>query len=323
MRGKEILNKKEYGLLIRLMNKHNNLFIKPGSENLIFAHVCDRTLWYHKVEEQLRTAWLTEGRGSLGCLPTLYDRTSIYRARIALEKRGVLSFKKTGATNRAPLIVRIELPGIVRIFRDVFSRLMAIDDTAFSVVSGLQTIVTKVEKHWNKMSWPVYRITLLKEAMVKLDTVFERGKEKSDGALKKRNQKREAVAIEDIKPNWLPGMMKNYCGEAGARYVESLLTLKERKMMLGSARNFLTYCKMDEIDPRELLHDVCRWWHMMQPGLKSFETGKNVMLPRAVSFMSFFRYRREIVDWLAEPENKKDRYNVVILNKKRGERLAV
>ena len=147
-------------------------------------------------------------------------------------------------------------------------------------------------------------------------------REKSEAANARRQEKMRQADPEQVKPGWVFEMMRQFSSELGVRYIGTTLESKKDKGRLqGSARNFLAYCKEQDINPRDLLYDVCDHWNLFRSVLTD-DKGRPLELSGAVNFDQFFVFRKQIVMWLAENKGKENirtsRWEVVYVEASNG-----
>jgi hypothetical protein len=320
MLGGKVLSPYEWSLLSKLVIGHSWLLAKQGGEMILLSHLAMRTLPYRKFQERFHPKFLLTGRLQFPTFPCGIDRTWLYRARCSLQDASVVFFERTGNLPTDPLNSIINAPGITNGFLQLASLFIDYDYHAESLVGELGTMKGKLDLHWEKNGWPVAEVSMVKEKQESLIDAVEKGKEKALNARERRKKRRETASLSEMRPGWITEYMKEYCEDVGAAYAELLTTEKERARIRGSAKNFLTYCKKDGVDPKELLYNVCKHWNRFRSGALEREDGTTILLPRSVSFEQFFIYRKHILDWLAiHKDDPIEKCEVVFIKDHRAE----
>ena len=133
-----------------------------------------------------------------------------------------------------------------------------------------------------------------------MDEKLPRGLTKSREASAKWKAIRQE---EELSVRGIIDQMQEYCDELDVRF-HDVWTAKE----FGCARNWLSYCRKAQVDPRKRLYEVCRFWPYFKRGALFRDTGKRIVLPDTVSFSKYFCYRREIESWIIINRDKPARF---------------
>jgi len=278
----DVLEPTEWTLLQKAVLSNMQFLAASQIEMSVLSVALSRTILYKKFEETIpfRQFW----RGALGhaCFGVRCHRASLWRARDALVSRGILWIKDD--------VVRLNAVGLVNIvIRILESGVDLLDEDPSPVLKTLRSIEEKLAALWRRRSWDLIPVKVREEQMGLIeDEVMEarkRSKEAKDKNLKKREEREMKVA-------WIRGLMQEYCNEYGNVFLDSW-TAKD----YGSAKNWLDYCKKEGVRPADVLRDVCRLWQEFAGRLKN-ERGERIQLSENVSFTKFFKYRREIADWI-------------------------
>jgi hypothetical protein len=115
-----------------------------------------------------------------------------------------------------------------------------------------------------------------------------------------------------FKPDDVFQYCRDSCARHDVRYAEPFKDDKNKRQGYHNAKTFLGWLREKDRDPRPMLDEVCRYWPRMEYSLKKVEGGKDIILPPSMSFMDFFRYRKEILIWIAEHRGEKPKYEVEI-----------
>jgi hypothetical protein len=296
---KNWLTEPEWFYLFRLLLHASAIFAPGPAEREVFVAIGLRTILCYRVETKLTPPYFVHGDLRVGWFPSIYSRQAVHQSLQKLKSRNVLSIRKGGATS----IIRIELPGML-------SLLSGIRRTQKSMLVHLRE---KAISFWGSQQWETLDLRMEKETMARLNELnVEEIKERGREHLRAKAMKRRLAPADDVKPSWVFHFIRETCADMNVKYAETLPTMKERQQAKGSARNFLLYCREDGLDPRQIIHDVCFHWHLMRSGELMTAEGKPILLSSVISFMDFFRYRREILKWIGENKDAKPKYEVNI-----------
>ena len=125
-------------------------------------------------------------------------------------------------------------------------------------------------------------------------SAIKRGKERSRQQVVKRLEKSFNIDSGEWEQKHLRNYIR-YLGHENGLHVNAMWTGKTK----GSARNFLKYCTEADEDPKELMELVIKNWPKFVEGaIKSIATGKVIRFSRSFEFDEFFKFRKEILDWV-------------------------
>jgi hypothetical protein len=314
MRSDVDLSSQEWSTLLRLIYTHPWLFVRSGREAKLFLYLIGRTLWFHKFEERYAPRYVLRGRLAMLALPLGVAPTHLRLAKRRLEKAGLFFFEKAGSAGwQDPWICRVNAPGIVKALRAVVSRMLEYDCAAQYALDQLSSIQKKVDFLWIQEGWEERRVRMVDEERKKVEDMMEVAREQSAASRQKRKVTRDRAEPDQVRPGYILEYMQDSCAELGIKHSEPMTTAKDRAILGRSAKNFVAYCKAADVHPKELIHDVCRKWYVFRAGQLKRPDGSEIMLPEAVSFTNFFRYREPIVDWLAIHKDDAPRHKVDIV----------
>jgi hypothetical protein len=89
--------------------------------------------------------------------------------------------------------------------------------------------------------------------------------------------------------------LRRVCRECNVAYEAP--GISEDLAALKCARTFLSECRGSEVDPLQLVQTLARSWKHFRGGVLT-EAGRQIYLPTSISFLHFFRFRKEIIRWL-------------------------
>jgi hypothetical protein len=138
---------------------------------------------------------------------------------------------------------------------------------------------------------------------MKLDYVVRPGREHSNG-VRRRDEDSLAVpggSIEPLDGRRLLATLRRICHENGVTF-EPLLTENEIKAAGLAAEALLQECMAAGIDTRDLLQTLARNWGRLRAGVLRDDAGRQVFLPGPVCFLSFYRWRQGIIEWLEDQQ---------------------
>lgn len=280
------------------------------TETDLLSFIVARTLRFNKIADLYRLEWLLHGKLSLGLLPFTVTRQAIWKARKALEERNVLVFARKGKGVSGLLSVCINLPGIARYFEPIFKaqkplQLLPEDRRAARQnVEFCQMIAEKSSQIWRAMNLEPVEV----KTMASMQALIEEGYEKSRAAREKfkdRQQKRVSLFVKkkaQLSASWVFQTMEDICDELGLTYFDGLNSDKEWKMARGSARNFLSYCQRDGKNPYDVLYSVVENWTKFNHKVLTMKNGEPALFSNVVDFMTFFRYRDQIMQFILQQE---------------------
>lgn len=292
------LSREEWLYLFRLGLSAGAIFAPSPTELETLNRIFLKTIWFHKYEESLLLPSFTRGDMRVAWFPSRFPRQSVHRAVQRLVSRNVLSMRRTGRA-RSEYRIRVESAAMLSCL-----------DALYPKQDMLRTLRMKVAEMWSANNWEIPDIKLERAMGTTIEEQVKGVPEKSRDNLKRQHLKKMAAPSDSVKPSWVFQMMKALCSELDIRYIEILPTAKEKAQAMGSARNFLNYCKEAGLSPQQVIADVCTHWHRMQSGNLTTIEGKSIRLPSSVSFMDFFRFRREIMRWLADNKDSTPKYEV-------------
>jgi hypothetical protein len=91
--------------------------------------------------------------------------------------------------------------------------------------------------------------------------------------------------------------LRRICHENGVTF-EPLLTEKEIQAAGLAAEALLIECKAARIDASDLVHTLAKNWSRLRAGVLRDNAGRQIYLPPAVCFLSFYVHRKQIMEWL-------------------------
>lgn len=244
----------------------------------IFQVIFSKTIDYNKFEASIPISIFLNGDPENLIPPVRAKRKEdFYRVRKKMVSLGLIRI--TGD------VYRINLPGFLKSILDDFG---VVDDPE-SRLEKLRGIRQSIIKYWQEKKWEV------DELGGNLDDNVSETFSKSRAHRKKRKEKQDE---KPMKGGWIQDFMRRKCEEYGVPYFDTW-TVKDK----GCAANWIKYCEAENVNPREVLAEVCRRWAAIQFCIKD-SRGNTVPLKASPNFPEFFKYRREIGTWLATAGEK-------------------
>lgn len=280
-----LLSSLEWNVLYEKVVGAVDLFTAPGSERDVFRFLVRKTLRFHKYSEWLSTGSFLNTSIQAGFIGLGYDRSTVYRARCSLRKRNVVLWKSTSDV-RERIEHLLNMPEIVRVLVGLAGR----DGT----IQQLEVSRRKILDDYDGIDWYGPVDILLNEAVImRMEEAMKNGVEKSEKAKRRRIDKRDSKTAKDASVGLVMALMREYCNDYGVPFYDEW-TSRDK----GSVRNWLKYCQDGGVDFKEILKDTCRLWPKFRAGVLTGPNGNSVVLPHAVSFLYFFKYRREVGAWI-------------------------
>jgi hypothetical protein len=257
-------------------------YIVSGRQLELLTFICDTSVKYGRIVTTLQPRQFRFCHGADLGFPHWHPR-EIQKRRRQLKALNLIHYTYDPNNRGSPVEYIVNVGGIGLLLREVFSL-----------------------GNWRGKDWRRLEDTLLSydytaeefgEIDMEIDEAIKTGFSQSKKGMERRKAKKMVRLMRpaDIRP-W----MMDCCDEYEVKYRDEGWGEDDKtgnKKVWGSAKNFLTYCKRSDVDPRELLRNVCRWWGFFQTTMKR-EDNKEIHLPPTVSFWKFFQYRWEIESWL-------------------------
>ena len=254
------------------------------TERDVWNFLLNRTLRFGKFTVKLIAEDFRRGMPKIGIEGISRSRDSIWRARNALRGRNMILYDLPKARWKS-VEYTVNALGFKSLWDEHLARTGEIDCKAYSyVVEAIRNIKSHVAF---KGGVPAVKLT---------DDLVTDEKKRWEANDKEKSDKRLGRPLQAA---WVIDYLNGVCKDIGLPYAHEG-TAKER----GCINNFMKYCKLDGTDPRAILFRVAvNWLDMRQSQLRR-EDDTPILLPNALNFFTYFRYRREIAAWLANKENQ-------------------
>jgi hypothetical protein len=288
----------------RLLLLHAGHLASTHGEHVVLTHVAGRTIQFHKLSELFRTEWLVSGHKKLAIPPSGLNRQAVWRSRRSLTERGVLLFTRRGYDGDSALTVHFNLPGTARYIGSLWRTMMKNDSDLRPLVEQLERIAVNSAKLWEKLNLGPVEV----KPMASMHALIEEGYERSrEARMKIRARQKDKSSLflrgkAKLGSTWVFQTMEDICGELGMTYYDGLTTDKEWKVARGSARNFLSYCQRDGKNPYDILYSVVENWMNFNHKVLTMKNGEPALFSNVVDFMTFFRYRDQIMQFILQQE---------------------
>lgn len=306
MRRKEkaVLTSKEWNLLRHAIRVNLSFFCERRREDHVLNYVFSRTVEFWKFSESIAASEIETGSISHCLLPAVVDKAGRWRAFDWLVRRKIVLRLEDGS-------LALNVPGMLGAVIELFSRQIELPE-ANSKIQELAKILEKVGEYYANQKWQAQALARSGKIM-KIEEAIELARMKSQEALERKEKKRRTFKAVSVVP-----LFKEACKKANVPY-DNDWEDRNRMRMLGSAKHWLVECEKSGEDVKKLIIDVCRYWTLFSGSVK--RAGKKVPLNSAPSFLEYFKYRREINEWVrqkrAEPERQYKDVKVIYLGERR------
>lgn len=113
----------------------------------------------------------------------------------------------------------------------------------------------------------------------------------------------QAHAIPETREHFTEAMnaprllahLHQICREAATDF-EPPMNKAEDAAHLATMRHFIDECRRNGTDPGEILRAVVTHWRTIRAGALKTTGGREVFLPAGVCFLSFYQFRRSIIE---------------------------
>lgn len=192
----------------------------------------------------------------------------------------------------------VNIPGMAVVWRTLYTFASGIVHQWKFVEESLSV----VESMWAAEKMPIGEHVFTKgEKMEEMRAKLAEAVLKSEEARRIRKEKEESRPLTASK---LPAYIQVLCEDSGVEFISNF-TKKE----FGQAKNWLSYCSTNGINPRKHLKNLISFWGRIYSNVE-MANGREVVLPRYFNFGEYYAWRKRIdpmvFDMAAGPEEKED-----------------
>lgn len=211
--------------------------------------------------------------------------------------------------------VGLYLPNIVGMSRELVKFYEAYSWLDSAVIKNGIEIFEKVLIDFEASFYPIIPAAMEGSFMKTIEDTLEQANEQNEKGKVKRLKREQGGGLS---PANMARFMRNLCEEHEEKFFDPVANdcqgnKKERGKFFGSCRNFLSYWKKRDEDPKEFLDKVVRYWPEFREGKLKGSHGYPITLPSAVSFTEFFKHRAIIEEWIKFADKREqDMSNVVV-----------
>jgi hypothetical protein len=214
----------------------------------------------------------------------MLEETRKRKVRSSLVNKGVLYFDNVSH------FYLLNLPALVLLWRKVCVNHL-VNDSFSRMNDNLQTAVDIFKvKYSHELFLP---LKVNEVNMGKIEEMAERGRKRSQDAMKRKKFKRKTKPQPELKPRDVYFLMKDICEEHSVSFIDDW-TSKEFR----SAKNWLKYCHEGDRDPRDTLTKIIRFWHLFRVNTLQRDDSSFITLKHTPSFTEYYAYRRAIDSFL-------------------------
>ncbi len=262
-----------------------HLYCDTPSENFVLSMMIQRSWAWDRYEENMKNQVFQLGSTKAMAFPLPYERTQIWRARVALRDKGILLWE-TPTIRKKPTPHIINLPGLCASWR-----LLAEITGTMNLWKNILMFERRFQLDFARAGIE-YPARIREAKMVSTTEAIEQAKRASAEARERKLAAKRKAKVDGIRISWLPVFFKAECAEHDLDYHE-----KWTGTEWGMAKNWLKECASAGKDPRDVIRDVVANWSRFRSSL-FHDAHNSVMLSPVVSFRVFYAYRAQIAEWL-------------------------